>query len=289
MIEDSVQTRFGELAYRRYCGPAAERTLVCIHGYDRSGRDFARLAAYLGGAYDVVCPDLFGRGRSTWLVDKHQYHPETYAAAITELLARLNVHRFDCFGTSVGGHVALLLSQTERGLERLIVNDISPFTDVATFRALAKGFRARRRAFESFDDAVDYTAQLNRAFGLTTREEWAECALSTLRVAPDGRYLADYDPDLPVVQESPDVRDRDLWPIWKSLRRPTLLVRGARSRVLTRADAARMIALAPGAQLVEVADCGHAPMFYAKAQLTLVRRFLEGESQLSIVETGAPA
>jgi len=55
---------FSRLAYAEWGSPKAARTVVCVHGVSRTGRDFDTLAAALAehGAR-VIAPDLPGRGR----------------------------------------------------------------------------------------------------------------------------------------------------------------------------------------------------------------------------------
>ena len=59
---------FHQLAYWEWGHADAGRTVVCVHGLTRQGRDFDVLArALVRQGCRVVCPDLVGRGRSGWL------------------------------------------------------------------------------------------------------------------------------------------------------------------------------------------------------------------------------
>ena len=42
--------------------PSAARTVVCVHGLTRNGRDFDHLATVLQDQARVICPDMVGRG-----------------------------------------------------------------------------------------------------------------------------------------------------------------------------------------------------------------------------------
>ena len=57
---------------------------------------------------------------------------------------------------------------------------------------------------------------------------------------------------------------------------PTLLVRGANSDLLSRETAHLMTQRGPKAQLVEIADVGHAPTFIHDEQIAIARAFLIG-------------
>ena len=54
---------FHRLAYWEWGPREAERTLVCVHGLTRQGRDFDVLArTFARKGYRVICPDLRGLG-----------------------------------------------------------------------------------------------------------------------------------------------------------------------------------------------------------------------------------
>ena len=97
---------FHRVAYWDWGPVDAERTVVCVHGLTRQGRDFDALAQVLVRAgWRVVCPDLVGRGRSAWLRHPAGYTLLQYGADMNALLARLDVKAVDWIGTSLGGLV----------------------------------------------------------------------------------------------------------------------------------------------------------------------------------------
>ena len=59
---------FRRLGYAEWGSRRAARTIVCVHGVSRTGRDFDVLAqALVEHDARVIAPDLPGRGRSEWL------------------------------------------------------------------------------------------------------------------------------------------------------------------------------------------------------------------------------
>ena len=70
-------------------------------------------------------------------------------------------------------------------------------------------------------------------------------------------------------------KDIEFWPIYDAIQCPTLVIRGARSDLLSRETVAAMTARGPKARSVEIPDVGHAPMFMDAAQVAVVRGFLE--------------
>ena len=91
---------FHRLAYWEWGAGDAGRTVVCVHGLTRQGRDFDVLArALVREGRRVVCPDLVGRGRSGRLADPDGYTLLQYGADMNALLARLDVGEVDWVGT----------------------------------------------------------------------------------------------------------------------------------------------------------------------------------------------
>jgi pimeloyl-ACP methyl ester carboxylesterase len=73
-----------------------------------------------------------------------------------------------------------------------------------------------------------------------------------------GGFAWKYDPALRDAVRSGKWRDPiDLWPLWRAIACPMLLVRGADSDVLSSEIAKQMLEENPEAQFVEVAGAGH--------------------------------
>ena len=63
--------------------------LLCLHGLTRSARDFSVLASFLKNKYRVICPNLVGRGDSSWLRNKANNHRPFYLLNILTLILSL--------------------------------------------------------------------------------------------------------------------------------------------------------------------------------------------------------
>jgi|SRR6516162_918537 len=66
----------------------------------------------------------------------------------------------------------------------------------------------------------------------------------------------------------------DLWPIWNTVRCPTLVLRGSRSTVLSATTAKRMRKSGPRAKVIDIEGVGHAPWLMSEDQIRIVRDFL---------------
>jgi pimeloyl-ACP methyl ester carboxylesterase len=102
---------FTQVGYTAWGFEDAERTVVCMHGLTRNGRDFDFLAQRLAAlAMRVVAPDLPGRGRSAPVARAEDYGTPLYLAVAGALIAHLGVKEVDWVGTSLGGHIGMELA-----------------------------------------------------------------------------------------------------------------------------------------------------------------------------------
>ena len=136
---------FHRLAYWEWGPRDAERTLICVHGLTRQGRDFDILArTFARQGWRVICPDLVGRGQSGWLAQPAGYTLLQYGADMNALLARLDVEEVDWVGNSLGGLIAMMLAaQPGTPIRRLVVNDIGPYIPGSALRRLGVYLNAR--------------------------------------------------------------------------------------------------------------------------------------------------
>jgi pimeloyl-ACP methyl ester carboxylesterase len=291
-----LQPRFGSvrclspaglhaMAYTEWGDPANPRVLVCVHGLTRVGRDFDRLARALAAHYRVVCPDVVGRGRSDWLRDPMHYHVAQYVADMVTLIARLDVETVHWVGTSMGGLIGMMLAgQPGSPIAKLVVNDVGPTLDAAALARIGD-YLGKPVRFASVDQAVDYIAAISVPFGLRSRDEWREITETVIRPASDEQgegWVLHYDqriaePFRAMTPESAAAAEAAMWKLYEAIACPTLLIRGERSDLLTRATAQAMTRRGPKARLVEIAGVGHAPMFMHDQQIAVVRDFLLGD------------
>ncbi|MSP82121.1 MAG: alpha/beta hydrolase [Alphaproteobacteria bacterium] len=263
------------LAYTDWGDPAAPRTVLCVHGLTRNGRDFDALAESMSGMARVVCPDMPGRGRSGWLADKEAYATSTYLVALKALLADLGARDVAWVGTSMGGLLGMLMAaEAESPIGRLVINDIGPLIPAAAVRRIA-GYLGDDPLFP---DGAALEARLREVlapFGYLTDAQWRHLADHGARPDPRGLRLH-YDPGIAVMFGKLGEKDTELWPLWDAIRCPTLVLRGAESDLLLAATAQEMTTRGPMATLVEWPGMGHAPALMDAGQIATVRRFVLG-------------
>ncbi len=267
-----------EVAYREWGDPANPEVLVCVHGVTRVADDFDALAAAMADRYRVICPDVVGRGRSSWLKDPKFYVVPQYVSDMVTLIARLDVPQVDWFGTSMGALIGMgLAAQQGSPIRRMVMNDVGP---TLNFEALARigDYIGQDLRFDSFAQGRDYIRTISAPFGPHTDDEWDKLARDVLRQGADGQWRRHYDPALALpfkalTVENAKQGEAALWAAYDAIRCPVLLVRGSESDLLTRETARQMTERGPRATLVELAGIGHAPTFMHADQIALARRF----------------
>ncbi|MDK9696464.1 MAG: alpha/beta hydrolase [Siculibacillus sp.] len=266
-------------------GDTDRRPVVCLPGLTRNSRDFEPLAARLvaGSATTpprrVVTFDFRGRGASSRDGDPARYNVAQELSDTRLGLAALGIERITAFGTSRGGIVTMIAGAMAPGLvEAAVLNDIGAEVELAGLLRI-KGYVGRPipEGF-SWDDLVVAMKIANRGeFPALDDAGWHRFARRLHRDV-DGRPALDYDPHLAetLAAISPQTPMPDLWPAFDTLAGvPVLLLRGARSDLLSPATTAKMAERHPALEVVEVADEGHAPLLEDTPTLDAIVDFLD--------------
>ncbi|QJE03439.1 alpha/beta hydrolase [Massilia forsythiae] len=276
------------MAYKEWGDPANPRVLVCVHGVTRVADDFDALARALCDRYRVVCPDVAGRGRSGRLRDPELYTVPQYVADMVTLVARVTAgadgnadEGVHWFGTSMGGLIGMILASLDgTPVRRLVLNDIGPVLDPVAMARIGD-YIGQDLRFPSFEAGAAFVREVSASFGPHSDAEWRKLAADVLVQEPDGQWARHYDIRLarPFAAITPERARSDeamLWAAFDAIRCPTLLVRGERSDLLSRATAEEMTRRGPRPRLVEIAGVGHAPTFVQPDQIAIARAFLAG-------------
>lgn len=278
-VQVLARTGFRRLAYTEWGPEKAGQTVVCVHGVSRNGRDFDILAADLAQrGVRVVCPDLPGRGRSDWLPSGMDYGDRAYTRALATLIARLDVAQVDWIGTSLGGHIGMLMA-AEPGtpIRRLVLNDFGARVSAAALRRIGTYLRKEWR-FTSMAEAEAHLREIHAPFGKLTDAQWHH--LVEHSVVEDGAKLRfHYDPAIAMRFGVPIMFDIVLWQLWDAIECQVLVLRGEHSDLLSPETVAQMTqrgiaARAGRVRIEQITDCGHAPALMDEAQLALVRDFV---------------
>ncbi len=245
--------------------------LVMWHGLARTGRDFDEIASALSDRYFVLCPDLIGRGLSSWAeTPEAEYSVEYYAGVALDLLDRYGIDRAGWLGTSLGGLIGMRVASGPAAdrLTCLIINDIGPeLPDPAIERILT--YVGALAGFSRYAEGEDWLRAAYAPFGPADEAFWRRMARTSLRRLPDGTLTLHYDPRI-VVQFDASRPELTSWDRWARIETPTHVLCGGTSDILTGRIVAEMAASGPRPGVTEFADCGHAPSLSRPADAALI-------------------
>lgn len=262
------------MAYVEWGQPSHTPTIICVHGLTRNGRDFDRLAETLEkSGRHIICPDIVGRGQSDSLSDPNLYNYGQYIADLTLLLNSKNLKQVDWVGTSMGGLIGMMIAaMPEPPIRRLVLNDVGPYIPLAALKRIA----AYVQMPTEFADATQlerHIRQIYAPFGISSEKDWKHIADISTRKLPNGKLTLAHDPAIGQNFSAID-KDLDLWPVYETVKAPTLLLHGETSDVLSAEIAQAMTIRGPRATLITYTGIGHAPALIAKEQISDIENFL---------------
>lgn len=274
-------SRDGLALYARdYAGSAGDACLpvICLHGLTRNSKDFEDIAPLIAGwGRRVIVPDVRGRGLSAPDPRPARYNPKTYARDVLDLMDRLGIPSAVFLGTSMGGLITMTVAAIRsKAVAAAILNDVGPaIAPEGVARIL--GYAGKGAPIDSWESAAAYLRTTTGiAFPEFNDEDWRRLARRTFRDR-DGRPELDYDPAIAAPLRKPGKMVELLaWLLFRRLarRRPTLLIRGGLSDIISADIAARMHKAAPAMQEVVIPQVGHAPMLDEPAAVDAIAQFL---------------
>ena len=262
-----------QLAYHDWQVGTPQKTIVCVHGLTRNGRDFDFFAQECLREYRILCPDIAGRGRSSWLKNKSWYHYGTYVADMLYFFDKLQLQDVYWVGTSMGGLIGMVLAATyPEYIKKLVMNDIGPFIPESALKRLGE-YVGKEVSFEKYVDAEKYIKTILAPWGVTDRIQWRNITENSFN-KNTGQYVPNYDPEIRQAFFSVQ-GDLDMWDLWAQVKCPVLVLRGAMSDLLTSATAARMQSSRAGVEVIEFPNIGHAPSLMPREQILKVKEWLD--------------
>lgn len=261
-------SREGLKLYARDYRPALQSDklpVIAIHGLTRNSADFDAIAKILQEAgHRVIAVDVRGRGKSQYATDPMTYVPTIYAYDVVSLLQDQDIKRAIFMGTSMGGLITMALTALQPdAIAASILNDVGPEVAPEGLARIA-AYTGKSVTIRNWDDAREYARLINEvAFPHYDTSDWESFAHRIFAEGDDGVPALAYDPNIsaPIRAAGSGALVPDLWPLFKILtERPTLIIRGGTSDLLSPSIAAKMLAEGKQAKLVEVPDIGHAPM-----------------------------
>lgn len=239
--------------------------MICLHGLTRNARDFDALARHVASdcGHRVLVPEMRGRGRSAYAADPASYAVSTYVEDVRALLDQERIERFVAIGTSMGGLITMAFATLEpERIAGVALNDVGPVVDAEGLDRI-KLYVGQGGSFPTWVHAARALAGVHRDnYPRYDLADWLAMAKRTMTLVSNGRIAFDYDMRIaePIFANPTEMVPPDLWPMLRALAgRPTVLVRGALSKILSAETLARMAIELPGAHALTVPGVGHAP------------------------------
>lgn len=261
--------------------------IVCVHGLTRQGRDFDVLAQALSHHARVICPDIAGRGQSDWLADPMAYGVPQYAfdmlVLLTQVHAQYPIAQLDWVGTSMGGLIGMAVAGTPDlalpvPIRRLLLNDVGPRLEWSALQRIGT-YVGESPRFASVEEGAAWLRVQSADFGPHTDAQWLALSEPMLRPGPEGGFVLHYDPKIAVpmqgmTQEQVAQGEALLWNLYDAITAQTLVLRGAKSDLLTAQTVQEMAQRGPKAHSATLEGVGHAPTLVQPEQVALVKEFL---------------
>lgn len=271
------QEGFHQIVYSEWGEPNPEYpTVVCVHGLTRNRHDFDALAEFLSNqGRHVFCPDIVGRGDSSWFKNPHHYDFPQYVSDMTTLIARTIAPQIDWIGTSMGGLIGMMLAALPNSPIRcLILNDIGPQVPIHALWRLGK-YAEKETTFTSQEQAKEYFKTIYADFGSLSEQQWEKFTEHSIQEKAPGLYVVKLDPNIKDAKSSMQLVkeffhnphkalegilfDIDFWSVWKQVKCPVLVIRGNHSDFLLPEHVRKMQRIHPNVDVIEIEDAGHAP------------------------------
>ncbi len=231
--------------------------LVFLHGLLGSAANWRKVTSALEADYHILVFDQRGHGQS--FQPETGYSPENYADDLEKILDELGWERVLLVGHSMGGRNALnFASRWPQRVKALVIEDIGPDAAEEGMARIEKLLSlvptpfptrpaAKKFLLEEYPKLIPWNSD---------PATLAQFFYSNITETDDGK--ADWRFSKPGVLESLHAgRTKERWDELRALKMPTLVIRGARSKDLSRAVYERMLKENPRLRGVEIPDVGH--------------------------------
>jgi pimeloyl-ACP methyl ester carboxylesterase len=258
-------------------GASGAPVVIALHGGGQTAYMFEELGSALRGGRHVIAVDLPGHGDSSALDNPSDFSRQRLAATIPPLLAEFGVTHAAFVGGSLGGIISLTVAAEQPELvDAVVLIDVGHRLEEAGVRRIVD-FMGRYESFASLEEASDAVAEFTpdrpRADPARLRRN--------LRQRPDGRWIWKHNLGAVSAERIDEVNwENDivdgLGDDAAKVTVPVMVLRGAKSDVLSSDGAEEIAQLLPDGRLVEVRNAGHlAAGDNPESTVTLITSFLD--------------
>lgn len=228
-------------------GGEGRTPLLLLHGFTGHAHAWDTLSIALQPHFRVLALDQRGHGESD--------PADVYSAAaafddIGGVIDQLGLTTLVMIGLSMGGRNAMYFTSRRPDLvQKLVIVDIGP--EISTRAASPTPGPPEPEVWDSIEQAAQHLYRANPYPGI---HYYRWVVSHSLRARPDGALVWAWHPSITERRGQGDV---DWWAVLRAITPPTLVLRGAESRVLDRDVAERMAKELPRGRFVEIPRAIH--------------------------------
>lgn len=244
-----------KLHYQEW-GDSSAPTILMVHGFGVSGHMFDEFADNVRDDFHLIAVDQRGHGDSDWATDG-DYSRDAFVNDLEGFRKALNLDSFVLMGHSMGGlNAVAYAAKYPQHVDALVLVDVGP---EAAKEGVDNIVRFTQGPDElEFDEFVEMAHRFNPRRSL---ENIRDRMRHRLKQIENGKWTWKFDrrfrSDREALRIGSDLSNDEMWKLFRSVRVPTLLIRGAESDVLTQEVAERTANEMPLAALVVVPGAGH--------------------------------
>ncbi len=264
------------IAYLEFGNPNNKNIIICAHGLTRNSHDFDKIAQILSKNFRVIALDYPGRGVSDSFKTKEHYNYQVYVKETVLFLKKLAINNCIWLGTSMGGIIGMVLASKYPNLIRaMILNDIGPFISSKSLIRIGQ-YASQVPSFIDLTSAKQHLQLIYSQFGISNEEDWDHLTKYSFIKNQDGKYIMNYDPNIvhAMKANSNSLKDVDLWRIWHKIICKLLVIRGAKSDILSQNTIDEM-QKTKNFDLYIVEYVGHAPSLMNDDQINYLESWLD--------------
>ncbi len=238
--------------------------VVLLHGGSLTAHTWDMAALVLRDRFHLIALDQRGHGDTEWTADEdlRVENREMMLEDTRQFIEHLGYNRLSLVGMSMGGmNTIRYAARHPERLDAVGIVDVAP----ETMREGHVEMEQFRHATETLDRFEDFLERAQRFMPHRPVEHLRYSLTHSLKQTPDGRYTwkQDHRPRRGPVQSdaerqaAADARREELWRDVERIRTPTLLFRGAESKILAHEVAERMLKAMHDARLVVIPRATH--------------------------------
>lgn len=232
--------------------------VLLLHGGALQAHTWDLAALLLRDRYHLVALSQRGHGDTGWTPEKEldKDASDLMLEDTRQFIEHLGYDRLALVGMSMGGINAIrYAARYPDKLTALGIVDVAP----ESMREGQIEMETYRKSTETLDAFDDFLARSQEFMPHRPVEHLRYSLTHALRQTEDGRWTwkQDHRPRRPVSDEERQIRSEALWANLKSIRTPTMLFRGADSRILDPAVADRVVNMMADCRMVEIPGATH--------------------------------